>query len=77
MADHQRKDRVGQVELRVTGMTCGGCSSRVQDALLAVPGVLNASVDHENDSAIIEGKNLDTAVLIGAVRERGFEASTV
>lgn len=77
MSDHQRKEGVGQLELRVTGMTCGGCSSRVEEALMAVPGVLHATADHEKDSAIIEGKNLDPETLIGVIRDRGFEASTV
>lgn len=28
-----------QIELDVTGMTCGGCVSRVKQAMLDVPGV--------------------------------------
>lgn len=34
-----------QIELKVAGMTCGSCVSRVKQTLLRVPGVQSAEVD--------------------------------
>jgi copper chaperone CopZ len=39
--------------LHITGMTCGGCVRHVKDALLSIPGVREANVDLEAESAII------------------------
>ena len=39
---------------KVTGMTCNGCRSSVEDKLNAVEGVTKATVDLENAEAIIE-----------------------
>lgn len=41
------------VELSVSGMTCGGCSSSVEKALVALPGVRSASVDHATGRAVV------------------------
>jgi len=35
----------GTLQLRVGGMTCGSCSTAVEKALQAAPGVLGASVN--------------------------------
>ncbi len=41
------------VELTVSGMTCGGCSSSVEKALTALPEVRSASVDHVTGIAVV------------------------
>ena len=38
----------------VTGMTCNGCRTHVENTLNAVPGVINASVDLERAEAVIK-----------------------
>lgn len=38
----------------VTGMTCNGCKSSVEDKLIALPNVISASVSLENAEAVIE-----------------------
>jgi copper chaperone CopZ len=35
------------VQLRVTGMTCGGCENAVKRALLRSPGVEEATASHQ------------------------------
>lgn len=42
---------------QVTGMTCNGCRSHVEDTLRKVDGVINASVDLEKKEAVIEMKD--------------------
>eukprot|EP00966_Prymnesium_polylepis_P305425 7057688-Prymnesium_polylepis.1 len=39
--------------LRVSGMGCTACSAKVQDTLVAVPGVAAAAVDLEAESATL------------------------
>ncbi|WP_062517527.1 heavy-metal-associated domain-containing protein [Demequina gelatinilytica] len=41
------------IDLDVSGMTCDGCSSSVHDALVALPGVRSASVDHASGKAVV------------------------
>lgn len=59
--------------LRIEGMSCGGCSSRVQDALAAVPGVTSATVDLETALATVIG-TADQADLVKAVEAVGKRA---
>ncbi len=41
------------IDLSVSGMTCDGCSSSVHDALVALPAVRSASVDHATGRAVV------------------------
>jgi len=64
------------VELNVDGMTCGHCKSAVEQALKDVNGVTEVVVELENAKAQVSG-NVDVDVLIAAVVEEGYEASTI
>jgi len=68
---------VSQTALRIQGMTCAGCASNVQKALERVQGVTTASVSFVHATASIEGERLDTALLVDAVRSRGYDATTI
>jgi Cu+-exporting ATPase len=64
------------VNLKVTGMTCAACQIHVQKALEAVPGVASASVNLMAHTAqITSATPLDTATLIAAIHNSGYEAS--
>ncbi len=39
------------ITLKISGMTCGGCSSSVKKVLEAEEGVTKAEVSHEENSA--------------------------
>lgn len=39
--------------LKIDGMTCGGCAAGAQNALLAVPGVISATVDWEKGTGVV------------------------
>lgn len=60
--------------LTVEGMSCDGCESTVTDALESVDGVTDVEVDHEADSATVEG-TAETEELVTAVEDAGYDAT--
>ncbi len=69
--------RVADVTLDVHQMTCASCVARVEKALRAVPGVLDANVNLAQESAAVrflEGATT-SADLAAAVRAVGYEAT--
>ena len=66
---------MSNIELKITGMTCGACVSHVTRALESVAGVRAAQVDLARATARGEGDNLDSAALITAVEEDGYGAA--
>jgi len=63
-----------RIELAVTGMTCSACVARVEKALAAVPGVLEASVNLATEKAVVTASGEITRELIDAVEKTGFSA---
>ena len=65
------------LNLRIDGMTCASCSSRVERALLRVPGVASASVNLATGVAQVDGPGgaADAATLQAAVQRAGYEAT--
>jgi Cu+-exporting ATPase len=43
--------RLGEATFKITGMTCANCAGRVEKALRAAPGVVNAEVNIATDTA--------------------------
>ncbi len=60
--------------LKVTGMTCGGCTSAVTRALVAVDGVHNVNVSLAGSEAKVDfdEKMTSPEKLIAAVQEAGY-----
>jgi len=69
--------QLSTVELKVSGMTCSGCAVSVRNALLEIPGVTSASVDHEAGRASVQydPAKASPAQLIEAVNKTGYKAS--
>lgn len=61
-----------EITLKIEGMQCGHCSSRVKAELEKVAGVASAEVSHETGTAVITGESLDAAALKAAVENQGF-----
>ena len=63
-------------ELAITGMSCATCAGHVEKALLAVPGVLKASVNLASERASVDAIAgvLKPADLVVAVRRAGYGA---
>ncbi len=66
-----------QWALQIEGMTCASCTGRVEKALQAVPGVLQASVNLATEQASVTwaGRDGDPAALLAAVRQAGYGAA--
>ncbi len=66
------------IELAIDGMTCASCVGRVERALLAVPGVLAASVNLATSQAhVVHAAGTATDLLpplVTAVQRAGYEA---
>lgn len=45
-----------EITLKIEGMQCGHCSSRVKAALEKVAGVASAEVSHETGTAVITAR---------------------
>jgi len=64
------------IELSVDGMHCGGCTGRVQRALAAVPGVVDAAVDLDAHAATVTAQDtVEPGRLVDAIREAGYRAA--
>jgi len=64
------------LKLRVTGMTCGHCQMKVEDALKQTSGVYSAIVDLQAGAAEIDFNDDTTTTqqLVGAVERAGYGA---
>ncbi|MEW6645887.1 MAG: heavy metal translocating P-type ATPase [Pseudomonadota bacterium] len=60
--------------LSIGGMSCAGCVATVENALRAVPGVLDATVSFAEHVAVVRG-TADGAALVKAVVDAGYEAA--
>lgn len=73
----QSKAKGQTAEFKITGMTCGACSSKVTKAVNGVPGILNANVSHENGNAVVQFDKSKTSVedLKKAIAASGFKVT--
>lgn len=62
-------------QMAVHGMSCEGCEETVTEALQAVSGVTTVRVDHETDSAVVEG-TANLSDLVAAVEDSGYDVAS-
>jgi len=69
-------EKENSISFPVTGMTCSACQARVQRALSAEPGVIDASVNLLTNSAAVryDPDAVSPQHLIEAVRATGYDA---
>ena len=64
------------LNIKIAGMTCGGCSGRVKRALEEDNRVVSADIRHETDSGSVRcSSKLAMDELIFLVNMTGFQAS--
>ena len=63
------------IELNVSGMTCGHCKSAVESALKSVAGVSTVEVDLAAGKATVDGEGVKLEALVAAVADEGYSAS--
>jgi len=69
---------VDEVTLQIEGMTCASCVSRVEKALMTVPGVLSTSVNLATERATVQSlSTVPVAALKAAVAKAGYGARDV
>lgn len=63
--------------IKVTGMTCGGCSGSVTRVLSELPGVVQAEVTLDPGQAVVtyDPATVSRDALCAAIDDAGFEAS--
>lgn len=59
----------------VPGMTCGHCKAAIEGEVTKVVGVTAVAVDLETKVVTVDGDGLDTASIVAAIDEAGFEVS--
>ena len=57
----------------VPGMTCGHCEAAVKGEVGKVAGVADVAVDLDTKIVTVEGDQLDSAAIVAAIDEAGFE----
>ncbi len=62
------------IRLAITGMSCAGCVSSVENILNGVAGVSSATVNFAEHTAIVEG-DIQPSALINAIRAGGYDAT--
>jgi copper chaperone len=65
---------MNEIQLTVTGMTCGGCVGSVQRVLASLPGVLSAEVSLSPGQAHVtyDPARIDRPALVQAIIDAGF-----
>ena len=65
-----------KVQLKVTGMTCGGCAKSVTSAIEKVEGVSSTDVSFETSLATVEfdGEQTNVNDIVKAIKKAGYEA---
>src|SRR5690606_5489240 len=74
----QPADEAETLSLGVEGMTCASCVGRVERAILAVPGVTDASVNLATERAEVTFKSghTDPSAIAEAVTKAGYSPAT-
>jgi len=64
------------LQLRVTGMTCGGCENAVKRTLMKMPGVESVTASHAQDSVTVtyDPARLTSATIADAIEALGYTA---
>jgi periplasmic mercuric ion binding protein len=76
----QSKEKaVKTVKLKITGMTCAGCSNHVSKVLEQVDGVIEQLLDYPGDLATVKYDESKTNIntLIKAIEKAGYKAEIV
>jgi copper chaperone len=68
---------MANVKLRVTGMTCGHCQAKVEQALKGVNGVYSAVIDLPDGEAEVDFDDdcVTTEQLVAAIAGAGYGAT--
>jgi copper chaperone len=60
----------------VSGMSCGHCRVAITDEVTQVSGVESVDVDLDSKLVRVSGEEIDSAAVVAAIDEAGYEAVT-
>ena len=65
------------INLKVSGMMCGGCEKRLQKALTSMTGIKDVNADHKTGTVIIFAENdVDETAVKAKIEDIGFLAES-
>ena len=69
------KEEPKTVKLKITGMTCAGCSNHVATTLKEIDGVIEQKVEYPGNVAIVKYNSKKTSVtnIIKAIEKLGYK----
>jgi len=72
-------NKIKTVKLKITGMTCVGCSNHVSTALKNIEGVIEQSVEYPEDVATIkyDASKTNPTEMIKAIEKAGYKAEII
>ncbi len=74
----EKEETIMKKTMKIQGMMCGHCESRVKKCLEAIPQVEMADVSHEKDQAVVTlSEAVDDDVLRKAVEEQDYQVISV
>ena len=63
-----------ELRIKINGMVCGGCESRVKNALSTIDGVESVNADHNTGIVtVMVNEELDVSVFEEKIEDIGFE----
>jgi len=67
------------LKLKITGMTCAGCSSHISNALKEVGGIIERKVEYPGALATIQydPKKINPDAVIKVIEQTGFKAEII
>lgn len=65
------------IQLQLSGMSCAGCAKTIERALQDCDGVTTVNVNFASEVAAVEGKKLQVAQLLAAVKSAGYQAELI
>ncbi len=68
----QAQDKVETVEVKVTGMMCGGCASKVHKVLEGTAGIIDNEVKYPGDVAVVKynPEKTNPEEIVGVIEEK-------
>ena len=64
------------IKLKITGMTCAGCSNHISKALQGVDGIIEEEVKYPGDIAVIkfDSEKTNAKAIIKVIEDTGYKA---
>ena len=79
ISDNKSQSLIQSVKLKITGMTCAGCSNHISNALKEVDGIIEHKVEYPGDLAIIQydPKKKNPDAIIKVIEQTGYKAEII